>query len=217
MAEKFSMFGLGGGGGGHAVLYGRNFRTFYCFHTNDWNNRTLVLLESDRWGPGLGGGGTASMFVATSLQTRYDLLWLKTSGWGGEFAIGGKWTDLAKVFTKNKKLIKMVGEFGKHIDEMKKASEDFVSQLQEWAEIGVDALGLDRNAKTPQWNHWDLPGAGGGLEVSAYYEWLEITSITPENLLPTPTIKRTNTKQEFKHYSQQSWNQNLPRGYSMMD
>ena len=177
-------FGIGAKFGGILAVGGTQTMEGYLFSVDDYKDR--VHVEARIWtaGLGLGGGANVVFIMAYGSPHKHKFVGTKFDGWDFAVSLGGRWGDAVKGVSKIPavaKLAKVIKDGGKIGEALKGASKLSASEWEKIAELikaSREALGVDPDATTPQLNAFDIPLAGGAVEVSIYKWWGTVTTFS---------------------------------------
>lgn len=163
-------FGIGFKGGGHIVLIGKESFAGNVWSLDHFENRFRLDVDGWRVGPGLGAAGGIALVLITGVAHPNDLRNHPMSGADFQLALGARLGSVVKAVKELPWVIRIAREW-KHARKLGQAaitfaewekSRDSVRQL-------LNATGVDLNPPVPQVTIFEIPGAGPGLEVSAYW------------------------------------------------
>ncbi|HWB04021.1 MAG TPA: hypothetical protein VG796_13420 [Verrucomicrobiales bacterium] len=165
--------GVGVKGGGHIVLGGVESTLLFCISLDDYRDWMILNVTAGRVGPGLGASGG---LVVAGIGNCYDPNNMKgwpVGGYDFQLAVGAKWGSLMKVAAKAGPLVEAIKYGGNARSLINKSVFHLARRAQIVNEVknGLGALGLfpkekDYNLSV---NVVDIPIAGVGAELSAYY------------------------------------------------
>lgn len=174
-------FGLGAKFGG-ILIGGTQTMEGYLFSVDDYHDQ--VHAEARIWtlGPGLGGGGNLVFIMAYGGNAKHEFVGTKFDGWDFAVSLGGRWGDALKgvskipAIAKLAKVAKEGGKVGQLLKGVSKLKPQEWEKIAELVKTSREALGVDPSATKPQLNVFDIPLAGGALEVSLYKWWGTVTT-----------------------------------------
>lgn len=159
-------FGLGGQTGGSLFVIGKDTVEACLYSWDDYESHFWMNIDGWRFGPGLGASVGAVLVIATGVDKPYDLDGFPKDGKDFQANMGGRWSDIAKA-AKALKAVQKIGSGAKLIDK--------TISLAEWEKLRDTIWNLyktgDIDTKKLDVNVFGIPGAGVGLELSAYYGW----------------------------------------------
>jgi hypothetical protein len=120
-------------------------------------------------GPGLGASVGAVLIIITSLKKPGDLHGHMFGSPDFEASLGGRWSSVAKALDKLQPAMKTLKDAKKVTKGVIKVAE--WEKTREVIKGAATALGMDFDAVAPQVNAFGVPGAGVGLEISAFFGW----------------------------------------------
>jgi hypothetical protein len=159
-------FGLGVQGGGHLAVFGKDTVEALLYSLEGYQDRFWLNIDGWRLGPGLGGSVGLVFVVATGAKYPSKFSGLKVTGFDFQANLGGKWGDLAKGL-KGLGAVAKFARAGKIIDK--------TISMAEWEKVRdliwnlIKAGQINAKSSSPEVNVMGIPGAGLGLELSAYY------------------------------------------------
>jgi hypothetical protein len=172
-------FGLGGQEGGTLAIVGKDTVEACLYSFDSYRNRFWMNIDGWRLGLGLGASIGVAIVVATGVDHPKELQDFPAGGFDFQAALGGKWGDLAKA-AKGLNAVRKIASGAKIIDKTISIAEwekmrDLIWNSYKATDIDRHKLGLNVLA---------IPGAGVGLEVSAYYGfgYVNVHSITLTDL-----------------------------------
>ncbi|MEJ1160340.1 OmpA family protein [Prosthecomicrobium sp. N25] len=174
-------FGLGVKFGG-ILIGGTQTLEGYLFSVDDYDDQVHVEARIWTLGPGLGGGGNVVFIMAYGGTDKRGFVGTKFDGWDFAVSLGGRWGDAVKGVSKIPaiaKLAEVVKDGGKAAAVLKGAAKLKPGEWEKVAELvktSREALGVDADATKPQLSVFDIPLAGGALEVSLYKWWGTVTT-----------------------------------------
>lgn len=161
-------FGLGGQTGGHLFIGGKDTVEACLYSLETYQDRFWANVDGYRVGPGLGASIGLVFVVATGGKQPGIFDGVKVTGFDFQANLGGKWGDLAKGL-KGLSAVSKFAKAGKIIDK--------TISVAEWEKVrdlvwnSIKATAIDTKAAKPEFNVMAIPGAGVGLELSAFYGW----------------------------------------------
>jgi hypothetical protein len=171
-------FGLGGQEGGHMFVIGKDTVEACLYSAESFYDRMWLNIDGWRFGPGLGASIGVAFAVATGVHTQKDLDGFQVSGVDFQGNLGGRWGDIAK-FAKELDAVKKIASGAKIIDKTLSVAEWEKTRDIIWN--AYKATSINSNVGL---NVFGIPGAGVGLELSAYWGFgtVSIQSFTLQSL-----------------------------------
>jgi hypothetical protein len=182
-AEKKMYIGPGVKGGGFLAVAGGQTLEAHLYSVDDYNDQFNVDGEIWNLGLGLGGGVNVVMAIGYGGTKPGDFCGCKFGGPDFNISVGERWAELVKG-------VKKLSTFGRIANALKdskmtmqgikllwKLSPSEWEQMSNLAKALRDASNTDSDATRPQFNSFDIPMAGVGVEIDAYYSWGQIKNI----------------------------------------
>lgn len=157
-------FGLGGQEGGTLAIVGKDTVEACLYSLESYQNRFWMNIDGWRLGLGLGASIGVAIVVATGVDHPRELNDFPAGGFDFQANLAGKWGDIAKA-AKGLNAVRKIASGAKIIDKTISIAEwekmrDLIWNIHKAADIDTGKLGV---------NVMGIPGAGVGLEISAYY------------------------------------------------
>ena len=164
MENLQTWIGLGLKGGGTLAFVGMESVVGFANNLSYLKHSQQITISSLRAGAGLGGGaGITAILVYNCI----DLQWLngtRTTDWGFNLAVGGKWDGVVKALGTSK-FFMTLAKWGVKLH---KATPEAVENIRTGASLVWSAYDIQK-MNGPKLVTIDIPFAGIGVEASLHY------------------------------------------------
>ncbi len=161
-------FGIGGKEGGQFFLVGKETAVIKMWSWDSMDDSFWMSFDGWRLGPGLGGSIGTVVVIITCLVHPRDLQGEIIGGADFNASLGEKWDSFLKPLKEAKELTRL----GKAAKGLLTVAQ--WEKMRDLVKDAISAAGIKTAGYAPQVVVLDVPGAGWGLEISAFYGLAEV-------------------------------------------
>jgi hypothetical protein len=181
MKPEETWLGVGAKVGGQFLARGRETTIGKIYNLGNLRYNHWFSIKNKRLGLGLGGGADANVicvFKSRSLNWLYS--GQQTSDWGVNISLGKQWSDLVKLLSP--KYLKILEFMAKNVDSLSN-----IDDLRDIGSFLYSTIDFSTTKAEHPILNFDIPLAGGGVELSAFVTRgeIQITDSNPAAKAPT--------------------------------
>jgi hypothetical protein len=157
------------------VLRGWEKADGFVFNAADPTKIGAFEMEGQRSIGSVGGGGSMELVIITGVKRLQELQGTTSEGWDFAASLGEKWTSIIKAIGNSK--VRAIAGFAKTVFDAKgKLKSKDWEQDAALVKLVVGAMAQTVSTDYgPSISLYDIPGAGGGLELSLCYTKSKVT------------------------------------------
>lgn len=161
--------------GGGILIGGMERADGFIFNAASPSNFGAFQMLGKRSPGTLGAGGSMELVIITGVTRLAELVGTTSEGWDFAASLGEKWTSIIKAIGNNK--VRAIATFAKTVFDAKgKVKSKDWEQDAALVKLVVGAMAQTAGTDFgPTISLYDIPGAGGGLELSLCYTTSKVT------------------------------------------